>query len=266
MKEVVFSFVILSFNSEKYIQKCLTSIDDAIGLLKENSEVFVVDNGSTDQSRAILNAFKFNKQVSFSKILFDTNTGTTFSRNAALKESSGQFIVVLDSDAYVNATVLAELKNHLESHESCGLVVPKLTYPDGKYQLSVDQFPTLVHKIKRYFFLKHLESQKPDNMAGDVDYAISAFWMLPQKTLSEVGLLDERIFYSPEDVDYCIRIWKAGLKITYLPKYSAIHDAQEISRRKGFKLLNLFSLSHINGLAYLYLKHRFIFSGKKFVH
>lgn len=266
MKDVLFSFVILSFNSEKYIQKCLTSINDAMGQLKLNAEVFVVDNGSVDQSRTILNAFKFNQQVSLNQILFDTNTGTTFSRNAALKKSTGQYVVILDSDAYVNATVLVELKNYLETHESCGLVVPKLTYPDGRYQLSVDQFPTLVHKIKRYLFLKKLEAQKPDNMAGDVDYAISAFWMLPQKILSEVGLLDEKIFYSPEDVDYCIRIWKAGYKITYLPEYSAIHDAQEISRPKGFKLLNLFSLSHIKGLAYLYRKHRFLFSGKKFIH
>ena len=157
MKNFEYSFVILSFNSEKYIQKCLTAINDATRLLKINSEVFVVDNGSTDRSRAILNAFEFNKQVSFNQILFHTNTGTTISRNAALKQSSGQFIVILDSDAYVNATVLAELKNHLESHKSCGLAVPKLIYPDGRYQLSVDQFPTPVRKIKRYFLLKHLE-------------------------------------------------------------------------------------------------------------
>jgi len=78
-----------------------------------------------------------------------------------------------------------------------------------------------------------------------------------------VGLLDEKIFYSPEDVDYCIRVWKAGFDIRYLPKYEIIHDAQEISRAKGIRI-NFFTLSHIKGLLYLFLKHRYLFSGKKF--
>jgi GT2 family glycosyltransferase len=266
MGHMTYSFVILTFNSAKYIQKCLDSINQSADTLKEPMEVFVVDNGSVDATRDILQNFNFNEYVSFSKILFDENTGTTFSRNTALKQVTGEFVVILDSDAYINSSVLKGLKCYLEANKKCGIAVPRLTYPDGRYQLSVDQFPTLLHKIKRYFFLKQLEQQAPINSISTVDYAISAFWMLPKRILNEVGLLDEAIFYSPEDVDYCIRVWKANYQIIYIPEFSAIHDAQEISRRKGLKILNLFSLSHIKGLLYLYFKHRFIFSSKKFIH
>ena len=48
-----------------------------------------------------------------------------------------------------------------------------------------------------------------------VDYAISAFWLLRRDVLEAVGLLDEEIFSRPEDVDYCLRVWKAGYTVVY---------------------------------------------------
>jgi len=85
-----------------------------------------------------------------------------------------------------------------------------------------------------------------------VDYAISAVWVIKKEVLKIVGLLDENIFYSPEDVDYCLRLWKAGYKIIYEPRVPVIHHTQEISR--GFKL-NSAMLNHIKGLIYYFRKH-----------
>ncbi len=261
MNTCKFSFIILSFNSERYIERCLSSINDAISEIGASAEVFVVENGSVDQSKEILENYRFCEYINYEIIQFSSNKGTTFSRNAALKKAGGSHIVILDSDAYVNSSVLQDLSEYLEKDKSCGLVVPRLLYPDGRFQLSVDRFPSITRKIQRYFFLKRIEAKSQADGITKVDYAISAFWMMPKSTLDKVGYLDENIFYSPEDVDYCIRVWKAGLNITYMPGSSVIHDAQEISRAKGVKLFNLFSLSHLKGLFYLYRKHRFIFSG-----
>lgn len=262
MSTCVFSFVILSFNSEKYLEKCLSSIDQSINEIRMATEIFVVDNGSIDRSKTILDNFKFGELINFQVIQFATNTGTTYSRNTAIKKATGEYIIILDSDAYINPEVLLNLRSYLLDNKKCGLVVPKLIYPDGRFQLSVDSFPSINRKIHRYLFLKKIEEKSRQLEIAEVDYAISAFWMMPRSTIDSVGYLDEKIFYSPEDVDYCIRIWKAGLTIIYLPGSTVIHDAQEISRGKGVKLFNLFSLSHLKGLFYLYRKHRFIFSGK----
>jgi GT2 family glycosyltransferase len=262
MNTCVYSFVILSFNSEQYIEKCLSSINQAIKEIKQNAEIFVIDNGSNDGSMELINNYQFCEFINYKVIQFSYNTGTTYSRNEALRKATGNYIVILDSDAYINGEVLHVLSNYLSENDLCGLVVPKLIYPDGRYQLSVDRFPSLIRKIQRYLFLKKIESKAQECEITDVDYAISAFWMLPKSTIDKVGYLDENIFYSPEDVDYCIRIWKAGLSITYNPSATVIHDAQEISRAKGLKLFNLFSFSHLKGLFYLYRKHHFIISGK----
>ena len=87
----------------------------------------------------------------------------------------------------------------------------------------------------------------------DVDYAISAFWLFRGDLIEKVGVLDENIFYSPEDVDYCIRIKKQGYRIVYDPSVHIVHDAQEISRKK----LNKFFFSHLKGLFYLFKKHHY---------
>ena len=70
--------------------------------------------------------------------------------------------------------------------------------------------------------------------------------------LDKVGLLDEQIFYAPEDVDFCLRIWIAGQKVVYQPALEVVHDAKERSRSlKGL----LFAWRHLLGLIYFFRKH-----------
>ena len=258
------SVVILSFNSARHIDKCLSALYQSMEALGVTYEVFVVENGSSDNSLEKINVFKEQFGEALRIINLEKNTGTTYSRNQAIKRAKGQFVLVLDSDAYVTSESLKRLTGYLQEHPNVGIAVPRITYASGNFQLSCDQFPTLWSKLKRFFLLKKMESQS--NALADavepviVDYAISACWMLPKAVIDKVGLLDEAIFYSPEDVDYCIRVWKAGYEIHYLPDVSIVHDAQELSR--GFKI-SLFHFSHLKGIFYLMMKHNYLFGIKK---
>ncbi|MCK4486712.1 MAG: hypothetical protein KAU38_08130 [Desulfobacterales bacterium] len=73
--------------------------------------------------------------------------------------------------------------------------------------------------------------------------------------LQVIGLLDEKIFYAPEDVDYCLRTWRVGYKVLYDSRVSAIHHAREISR--GIRI-NRATISHIKGLLYYFMKHKYM--------
>jgi len=251
------SAVILSFNSIKYIEKCLVELFDSYAELSIIGEVHVVDNGSIDGSLAVLTSLKKIYGDALNVIKLGKNTGTTYSRNQALKVSKGERILIMDSDAYMNTSALKGMISKLDNNGEVGLVVPKLIYPDGRPQISVDKFPTLTHKLKRFFFLKSMETNSTnDETEGYVDTAISATWLLSKQTIEKVGFLDEKIFYSPEDIDYCLRIWKAGYKILHVPQYSVVHDAQELSR--GFKI-NKFTFLHAKGLFYFFFKHGYMF-------
>lgn len=257
-----FSVVILTFNSKRYIETCLNSLIDSFAELNASYEIFVIDNGSTDGSCEITESIRDNRQANIHLTAFPKNTGTTYSRNVGLRLAKGKNIIVMDSDAYANPEAIKGLAQYLDDNPQCGLVVPKLTYLDGRFQLSTDSFPTLQRKAERFLFLKKMEQDDTEPMSGEhkVDYAISAFWMFPKRALDKVGVLDEKIFYSPEDVDYCLRTWEAGFNITYLPEYKLVHDAQELSR--GFKI-NKFTFLHIQGLLYYFLKHRYCFNLKR---
>lgn len=263
------SAVILSFNSKRYLDHCIRQLIVALENFEGSYEIFVCDNGSIDGSVRILKDLEAEFPDVVKGIYFETNMGTTVSRNAALSRTRGEYLLIIDSDTYVNCDAINFLIERLSNEPRCGMAVPALTYPDGRYQISVDCFPTLIHKVRRFFMLKKMENQVDQgNGLGEsrvVDYAISAFWMFRRDVLEKVGLLDERIFYSPEDVDFSIRIWKAGYSIKYFPEVSVIHDAQEISRAKGVKI-NIFTLRHLKGLLYLFVKHRYAFGLRGLYH
>jgi GT2 family glycosyltransferase len=252
------SVVMLSFNSVRYLPRSVPALVEALG--DGDYEIWIVDNGSTDGSIEEIQALKCQYPNLIHPIFNKTNLGTTASRNQALSQVRGRYVLVLDSDiiAY-DMNIINGLCRYIDSHPDVGLVVPKLVYATGNFQISTDVFPSPVRKFKRFIGLKSQESKAVvPNKATDVDYAISAFWFMPRQTLETIGLLDEKIFYAPEDVDYCIRVWKSGHRIVYHPGFTAVHDAQEIGRSVWKVKRWPFLLSHIKGLLYLFCKHRYI--------
>ena len=256
---MLISAVVLSYNSERHLELCLDSLLAALEGFPESSEVLVVENGSRDRSADILRSYQDRYPDTVRGLFQDRNLGTTASRNLALRQAAGRYILVLDSDVVVPAGTLDRLLGYLENHERCGLVAPRLVYPDGRPQLSADRFPTLWRKLARLVSLKALERALPgggaDMRPREVDTVISAFWLLRRELLAEVGLLDERFFYAPEDVDYCLSIRLSGYSVVYDPGVEAVHDAQELSR--GHRV-NRFTLHHAIGLLRYFLKHRYL--------
>ena len=255
------SAVILCFNSARHIRGCVDSIADAYDMAGIPGDIWVVNNGSVDGSGIALAELQARHGDRLTVIESPENLGTTRSRNLALRRSRGENVLVMDADATIPAETLKHLLKRMRDDPSIGIVVPKLLYPDGRYQLSTDEFPTLWRKLERLLFLRSLEnaSQGPET-GTDVDYAISAVWLVRRQVFSDIGELDEQIFYSPEDVDFCVRVWLGGYRIHYDPSVTAFHDAQELSRAKR---LSRFTLAHIVGLAYYFRKHRYLFSTRR---
>jgi len=268
--EMVVSVVILTWNSEKYVKNCIESVFNEASPSNISIEIIVVDNGSTDGTVKILTQFQ-EKCPNLKIIKLKKNLGTTVPRNIAIKKSSGKYIFILDSDTEVQPSTLKTLLEIIESDSRIGIVAPRLLYPDNTVQSSCKKFPTA--KIKFYKFLPsdkfHRVAEQEElynpvvysenfNKIINVDYCISAAWMVNRKAIEDVGLLDENIFYSPEDVDYCLRTWLKGWKIVYNPKVKVIHYTQRISH-KSFKMV----LSHAKGLLYYFAKHRYLFNRER---
>lgn len=263
------SFIILTWNSERFLHNCFTSIIEKCLEEEITFEVIVIDNGSHDRSVQIVERFKLSYETQFILVKLEQNLGTTYTRNLGLIQARGEFLCVLDSDTELGDGSLSEILQRLDSEKHIGIVAPRLILSDGSVQHSVKRFPTMLNKLKKIprilFGIDTKNSDFYENFPfmeeREVDTAISACWFFRKDLVKEVGYLDEKIFYAPEDLDYSLRIWLSGYSIIYYPFFTVLHHTQQITHKKP---LSRTSLSHFNGLLYYYWKHGGWFDKQRF--
>ncbi|KPK34116.1 MAG: hypothetical protein AMK70_08540 [Nitrospira bacterium SG8_35_1] len=258
--DIQLSFITLSFNSEAFLAKCFDSVMSKCQQEGITFEIIVIDNGSKDSSLNIIRTYQKTYPDIFKTIFLTENMGTTYTRNLGLKKAEGRYICIIDSDTEMAEGSLLGVMQTLENSEELGIIAPQLVLPDGSIQNSVKKFPTLWHKLVKLpkaigkITISDNDFYKdfPFQDETIVDSAISACWFFQRVLVDDIGYFDEKIFYAPEDVDYSLRLYKAGKKILYYPKLKILHHTQQISHNKPFSKL---SISHLLGLLYYYRKH-----------
>ncbi len=265
------SLIVLTWNSADYIQHCISSYAESLSNQGVAAEFIIIDNGSTDKTVDIIEG-EIQKLLpeccQISLIRCPENLGTTISRNRGLAVARGDFIVICDSDTEFIDGSWRDLFNLIQRDKEIGVVAPALFYADGTIQNSVKKFPTLTDKLKKIqgiLFNVKIENSDfypdfPWETVCDVDTAISACWIIRRHAVDTIGLLDEKIFYSPEDLDYCLRMWSNGMRVVYYPALKLTHHTQQITHQKPFSRQ---SLSHFKGLFYYFIKHKYLFSRQR---
>ena len=133
------SIVVITFNSEQHIERCIHSIYRSLGNI-QNYEVIVFDNHSQDQTINILERIKDK----FTKIILNTsNDGYSIAINKSVSKTKFDNMLILNPDAIVRNNSIDKLLNALEL-DNVGIVGPKLINRDGTFQTSSRRhFPTL---------------------------------------------------------------------------------------------------------------------------
>ena len=260
-RQVTVSIIILTWNSEQHIGACLASLDQ--GLKEYSSEIIVIDNGSSDRTCSIVREARPDVRL----VSNPENRGVAPARNQGIRLAQGKYILILDDDTVVQPEALDCLIRYMEDHPETGLCGPRLTGADGELQLSCRRFPTLTDKVARRLpgVLSRKVTRETEMADWDhgtiraVDYVIGACQLIRQSALQEVGLLDERIFYGPEDVDMCLRLHQAGWRVVYNPDAVVVHEERRMSRSLGSGLV----WKHICGLGYYFWKHGYLLSRKR---
>lgn len=122
------SIIIPAYNAEKYIERCLNSI---LNQTYNNLEIFVINDGSTDNTEIICNkiAKKDKRLIIETKI----NEGVSKARNYALKKVSGDYILFVDSDDWLeNNMVEKMIKSSQENHSDIVFCEYNNYYEDSK--------------------------------------------------------------------------------------------------------------------------------------
>lgn len=107
MNNSLISIIVLAYNVEKYIKKC---IDSLLSQSYQNIEIIIVNDGSTDNTPEVLSEYTNQEKI---RIFHQENKGISFSRNLGLMQAHGDYITFVDSDDYVSAQYCEKLYHHL---------------------------------------------------------------------------------------------------------------------------------------------------------
>ena len=223
------SIVLVSYNGQDLLRRCLASIYDHTRDLQ--FEVIVVDNASQDGTPQMV-AAEF-PQVTLERR--SSNAGFARAANQGIGLARGAAFFLLNPDTELIGDLLPPMLAHLRQHPNIGILAPKLLDADDSLQLSCRSFPGLSTALfNRYslltrlfpsnrFSARYLMTDFDHDTVADVDWASGACWLLPRRAYEKIGPLDEGYFWSLEDVDYCRRARRAGLGVVYFPRVSVRH-------------------------------------------
>lgn len=242
------SVVIITWNQLATTLRCLASIEETV--VRPDVEIIVVDNGSTDGTAAAIS----ERYPSVSLIGNNENRGVAAARNQGIQTATGQYVLLLDNDTEASAEAIEQMLSYMEMNPDVGLCGCRLTDADGNVQDSYKPYPGLMIKARNVLGCHNKPYNPPVNDDGTLSpfYVIGACQLIRREAIAQVGLLDDRIFYGPEDADYCLRLAQSGWGVRYLPDVSIRHLYRRATRRSLFSPL---ARKHIAALLYFYRKH-----------
>lgn len=217
------SIIIISYNTRDLTLGCVEAI------AKEGSrltyEIIVIDNKSTDGSVVALRGI-WRKDKNFVLIENKENLGFAKAVNQGIENAKGEYVLLLNSDTKVVKGALGKLVDFARKTPDAGVVGARLLNKDKSVQPSCYNFPTIINAIKEYWLGivgAYSKFAPKGKSAAMVEAVVGAVFLITPQALEKVGLFDERYFMYLEDLDYCRRVWKSGLRVYYFPKAEVVH-------------------------------------------
>ncbi|MDM8569565.1 glycosyltransferase family 2 protein, partial [Thiotrichales bacterium HSG1] len=229
------SIIIVSFNTCDLLRDCLNTLFKEAGNV--SYETLVIDNASKDNS-AVMVATEF---PDIKLIRSTKNLGFAAANNLGFAQAQGDYVVLLNSDAFLQPHALERSLTYMQANPKIGIGGARLTNQDGSWQPSARMFPSL---LNHFLVISGLANKYPQSKffgrmdrtwanteeAASIDWVPGAFSIMPHKILEKVGYFDERFFLYCEEVDLCKRFKTAGYEVYYWPDVTVIHLGGESSK------------------------------------
>jgi GT2 family glycosyltransferase len=220
------SVVIVSYNTKAMTVRCLANLTERISGFE--AEVFVVDNRSSDGSADEI-AVRFPDCYLTRN---EQNRGFGAANNQAIRIASGDFILLLNSDAFPHSDAIEALVRYLETNPRAAVVGPRLLNEDGSLQRSCHRFTSPLRAmcdqllistaIPRSRLFGNYRTWAHDEQRM-VDVVIGACMLVRREAIERVGLFDEDFFLYAEETDWCKRFQNAGWHVGFTPSAIVTH-------------------------------------------
>ncbi len=222
----VLSIVIVSYNARGDLDRCLQSLAAVPPVTPH--ELVVVDNASPDGSAAAVRA----GWPAVRLVALERNLGFAAACNVGIRSSSGELVLLLNSDTIVPAGAIDRLVARLRAEPAAAAAGPRLIDADGLPELSFGRMIAPHTELRQKVLTRLLERRvtpvvryvwRMVSRETYADWVSGACLLVRRADADAVGLLDERFFLYTEDVDFCARLRASGRRILFTPAAEVVH-------------------------------------------
>ena len=230
------SVVIVSYNVRELLTACIDSVVKAAEGI--DTEVFVVDNKSVDDTIEVI-----NRDYPWVHLINNKeNLGFSKANNIAIRQAEGEYVLLLNPDTVVAEGTLCGAIEFMDLHPEAGGAGVRMHNADGtlapESRRAVPTPMVAARKMlgftKRYY-MSYLSWDEP----GQIEVISGAFMLLRRKAIDQVGMLDEDFFMYGEDIDLSYRLLKGGWQNWYLP-LDIIHYKGQSTQKSDFRYVHVF--------------------------
>jgi GT2 family glycosyltransferase len=220
LRKPLISIVVINYNAADYLNSCLNSV---LTSSYDNFEIIVVDNGSTDSSRDLINRL-INGRHKIRAIFNSINLGPAAARNQAVRQAKGEYIAFLDNDTTVDPDWLNEALRVFETDAKIGACQCKLLLAGSD---------KLIDCVGEYLgqngFLVQEAIAGEEKDIGQYDVVLNIFaaksagMIIRMSLFKEIGGFDADYFIYLEETDLCWRVWLMGYRVVLAPRAIVYH-------------------------------------------
>ena len=229
MADASVSVVVVTYNALPWVERALESV--------RGHETIVVDHGSTDGTLELV-----RERFPQARVIEQENAGLGGGSNTGMRAASGDWYLLLNSDAWALGDAVERLAAFGEAHPEAAVVGPRLRYPDGRLQRSLRGFPTLWRLATEYLFLRKLAPRSRAfnafygngfdyDRVQEAEFLMGSVLLVRREAADTVGLFDEAFFMFSEETDWCYRFRQAGWKVLFTPDAEFAHVGGATTKR-----------------------------------
>lgn len=211
MEKGLVSIIMPAYNAGQYIKD---AVDSALAQTYSNIEIVVVDDGSTDDTAAIMARYAAEKRINF---IQQKNQGVAAARNTALAVAKGEFVAFLDADDLFLPNKIEKQIGYLQAHPECGVCY-------------CDIFHFRANAPDKFLFLEQ------GMYSGDevFERLLQRFFINPLSVVARRSAIDVAHGFNPqyrtaEDFDLFLRMAYAGVRFEHMPEKLAKYRMQSAS-------------------------------------
>jgi GT2 family glycosyltransferase len=209
--------------------------------------VIVVDNGSSENH---LRELRTSLPDGVELLEMGRNLGFSGGNNAGIRRAldlGAEYVLLLNNDAWVEPCTVATLVSAAGRLPDAGIVTGKIfrAGPEGPTDIIWYAGGRWVPwKAAAYHRGMGEKDRGQYDAAGETEFAPGCLWLLPAKVIRSVGFLEEEFFLYTEDLDYCLRVRRAGYRVYYEPAARCYHRVSRShwhERNSASPVLNYYS-------------------------